>query len=1043
MALLFCVLTPLCLALSFPPFSLWPFAFIAPLGWALVASSDRLPHHLWWALYASALLVWLWLHRWMIGVTVAGYPVLCGYLALYALAGVWVMRRTRHGLIGRYLPRAIRLPAVLIALEWLQGTVIFHGYPWYAFAQPLIDFPVVAQLADIGGVPLVTLLVAGTVGVLVDLLCLCRGTPDPTLRRHVVQGGIGVLLAWVCAIAYGSHRLAEWDAMQRASQPMSRLRVAVVQTNVPTSNKLRWSRQQQEDAAASFARATIDLVESSQRDGAIDFVVWPETMLPGFGLEPATLRTLCDGQWWPENRFAELVEALVQRINVPLVVGSPVYIGLRENGDRWNWSEHFNSAYLVQGDPPYQRYDKIHLTPFGEVMPYISNWKWLEERLLAIGAAGMQFDLDEALVPRRLTLQRPNDARGVAPKIGLALATPICFEDTMSGEVRRIVHDDAGHKQAAILVNLSNDGWFGDCDSGRRAHELLARWRCIENRLPMVRAANTGISAAFDSRGVPIPNAAVAPRTAGGFIAELPLDDRQSFFGEFGNVLSPAMALMVAIMVVPGRWIAPTGFRLFVGACALLLVGCSDESQPRAVFSGTAWSSRGAVGIGGDAPVNPDSGRASRLASVPSTAPVENEAERALEPTPQPMDTGSEAPAVSVPAQVSAAPVAPAPTPTAAPTPAPAAPPSEVAAPAPAEAPAPAPPPPPPPQAPPQPPPEAPPTPPSPPQAKFTFVGADAREQMAFDLIARAASSDAAILRSHALEALQTRPEALAEVACKMLGDPSPGVRFAAAVMIGKKRLDRCTTLLQPLLLDPNPSVQASALFALARLGQRMDLGPLLRLAMSEDPETRSNAFFVLGELRNPTAIPLIEACIGRPLRTADEVRIRIVELQAAEAMCKMGDYRQYDPIRAALFAPSEQAELIALACQMVGEVNDRGARGSLIGIWNGRGSMERPMEIRLLTGTALVRIGEPNVEPIYLLCMKAIKDPSGSIRAQAASTLGWIGGTRAADAVAPLMQENDSLVSISAAAAFLRATAKPADALPPIGATESTTRVP
>ena len=314
---------------------------------------------------------------------------------------------------------------------------------------------------------------------------------------------------------------------------------------------------------------------------------------------------------------------------------------------------------------------------------------------------------------------------------------------------------------------------------------------------------------------------------------------------------------------------------------------------------------------------------------------------------------------------------------------------------------------------------------------------------MAFDVISRAAVSDAAILRSHALEALQTRPQALAEVACKLLGDPSPGVRFAAAVMIGRKRLDRCTTLLQPLTLDANPSVQASALFALARLGQRMDLNPLMRLAMSEDPETRSNAFFVLGELRNPSAIPLVEACIGRPLQTADEVRVRIVELQAAEAMCKMGDYRQYDPIRAALFAPSEQAELIALACQMIGEVNNRGARGSLVGIWNGRGSMERPIEIRLLTGTALVRIGEPNVEPIYLLGMKAIKDPSGSIRAQAASTLGWIGGSRAAAAVAPLMQEADSFVAISAAAAYLRATAAPTDALPPISGTKSTAQAP
>ena len=584
LALFLCAITPLCLVLAFPPLSLWPVAFIIPLGWALLACSDRLPHHMWWALYGCSLLAWLWLHRWMIGVTVAGYPVLCGYLALYAVAGVWLIRGTRHGAIGRHLPRAIRLPAVLITLEWLQGTVIFHGYPWYSFAQPLVDFPLLAQLADIGGIPLVTLLVAGTVGVLIDLICLRRGTPDPTLKRHVMQGGIAVALGWVFAVAYGSHRLSEWDAMQKVAGAGAGLRVAVVQTNIPASNKMRWSRQQQEEFAASFAKTTTELVESARSGGRIDFAVWPETMLPGFGLEPATVQKLVDGQWWPGDRFAALAASVSQRIDAPLVVGSPVYLGLRENGDRWAWEQHFNSAYLVDGVPPYQRYDKIHLTPFGETMPYISSWKWLQERLLAIGASGMSFDLDSASVPRRLSMQRRTAEGGVVDGC-VDLATPICFEVTMAEVVRRITHDDAGQKQAAALVNLSNDGWFGDNDADRRTHELLSRWRCIETRLPMVRAGNTGVSAAFDSRGMPIAGAEVAPRTAGGFVVVLPSDYRKSVFGRFGDVLSPAMALLLAIMVVPGRRIAPTVVMLALLASAAFVVGCSEESQPRAVFS--------------------------------------------------------------------------------------------------------------------------------------------------------------------------------------------------------------------------------------------------------------------------------------------------------------------------------------------------------------------------------------------------------------------------------------------------------------------------
>ena len=165
---------------------------------------------------------------------------------------------------------------------------------------------------------------------------------------------------------------------------------------------------------------------------------------------------------------------------------------------------------------------------------------------------------------------------------------------------------------------------------------------------------------------------------------------------------------------------------------------------------------------------------------------------------------------------------------------------------------------------------------------------------------------------------------------------------------------------------------------------------------------------------------------MGRRLLGVDQTRARIVDLQAAEAMAKMGDYRQYDPIRAALFAPSEQSEIVALACQMVGETNDRGARAHLIGLWNGRGPLEKPIEIRLIVGAALARIGEPNLEPVLQLCQVAAKDSAPTIRAQAAATLGWIGGKRALDALAPLLRDPYAMVRLTAASAFLRAFPDP-----------------
>ena len=315
------------------------------------------------------------------------------------------------------------------------------------------------------------------------------------------------------------------------------------------------------------------------------------------------------------------------------------------------------------------------------------------------------------------------------------------------------------------------------------------------------------------------------------------------------------------------------------------------------------------------------------------------------------------------------------------------------------------------------------------PQQAASVVRLDANappEKLAIDLLLEASVSPDAIYRAHSLEGLESRVAILQPIACRLLADQNAGVRFSAAVVVGKKRLSDCAQILEPLRLDPDLSVRAAALYALVRLGKTVDLSPLNELVSSSNAEIRSNTFFVLGELKNPSAIPLVESVVGRRLLGVDQTRARIVDLQAAEAMAKMGDYRQYDPIRAALFAPSEQSEIVALACQMVGETNDRGARGHLIGLWNGRGPLEKPIEIRLIVGAALARIGEPNLEPILQLCQVAAKNSAPTIRAQAAATLGWVGGKRALDALAPLLRDPYAMVRLTAASAFLRASPDP-----------------
>ena len=139
----------------------------------------------------------------------------------------------------------------------------------------------------------------------------------------------------------------------------------------------------------------------------------------------------------------------------------------------------------------------------------------------------------------------------------MVLATPICFENAMARVCRRLVYEH-GRKRADVLVNLSNEGWFGRYDAGRRQHLQIARFRCVENRVPMIRSVNTGVSVAIDSSGRLIGPASVtgdgvgvAPREAGWLLAELPLDHRSTLYGRLGDAFA-----WTCLLATAGLWSA-------------------------------------------------------------------------------------------------------------------------------------------------------------------------------------------------------------------------------------------------------------------------------------------------------------------------------------------------------------------------------------------------------------------------------------------------------------------------------------------------------
>ncbi len=484
-------------ALSFPPFGLWWLIFLAPVAFALVVLAPIRARSMLLPIFFTSCLLWGWFHWWVSGITSAGYVPMVVYLAGVTTFSAVLLRAMSTGRLA--LPLWISLPLTLTGVDYLRGVIIFDGYPWFLHAQPLIECFQFASFARIGGVWLPGLIALALSGCLAScLLGVLRLQPKPSWRVScVVAIGLSQLVLWHWLLDGRSEFLRATDARTA--------RLLLVQTDLDSDNKIGWTYERQLEDVPGFIRLTVDGVESARESGAqLDLIAWPETMLPSVGFERG-------------DQFSFAIENLVERLDVPMLVGSPSYLGIRQGEDgEWGWDSHFNSAYLIGPDgPPYSRVDKVFLTPFGETMPYISNWQWLEQQMLAFGARGMRFELDAGAEIERVVFPLRSD-----PEVLVRAAVPICFEDTVASVVREMVWQD-GRRVADLLINLSNDGWFGADDSIRAMHELCARWRAIENETWMVRAVNTGLSASIAPDGQIDRSISVGARAPGTLLVDV------------------------------------------------------------------------------------------------------------------------------------------------------------------------------------------------------------------------------------------------------------------------------------------------------------------------------------------------------------------------------------------------------------------------------------------------------------------------------------------------------------------------------------------
>jgi apolipoprotein N-acyltransferase len=399
---------------------------------------------------------------------------------------------------NRGLWRVLALALALSAAEWLRGHVL-SGFPWnvlgYALTYPL-ELMQSAAVLGIYGLTLAAALVFGLPAI------LCSEAVAPKRGRWMALAV--ALVPLLAAGALGRVRLAG-----AVSDTVPGVKIRVVQPSVPQREK--WRRENQ----ARFFQDHLDL---SIRDAAgtvdnlagITHVVWPEAAMPFPTLDsPAALSAI--GDLLPEGTVL-----IAGAIRIERALGNP---GL---------PRRFFNSLLVFGKGGFllALYDKIHLVPFGEFVP-------LRPLLAAIGfqQLGGRLGYDSGAVPRPLLTTVP----------GLPAAVPlICYEAIFPGGIV------PGTERPGLIVNLTNDGWFGNT-TGPRQHLHQARVRAVEEGLPLIRAANNGVSAAFDGYGRVLGQLDLDVR--GVFDVALPAAVSPPLYSRWGDGLFLAMWLVGAALL--------------------------------------------------------------------------------------------------------------------------------------------------------------------------------------------------------------------------------------------------------------------------------------------------------------------------------------------------------------------------------------------------------------------------------------------------------------------------------------------------------------
>ncbi len=437
---------------------------------------------------------------WLMPFAVLGLPA---YLALFTAFGFGLARL----LWTKDASRIVALAASLTASEWLRGHAL-TGFPWNAFGYALSTPLALAQTASLIGLWGMTFL---AVAIFASPAVLIESGARERIRWSAPASAI-LLLAIMGA--FGAVRLSLHPTVTNAD-----IRLRIMQPNLEQDAKFNYAAK----AAVMSRYLTLsDRAAGPQSSGVRDanILIWPESAFPFFLTREA-------------DAMAQIADLLPK--GTILITGS---VRAPDLPPGTRVTRAYNSIYVIDHDGSVLSvYDKLHLVPFGEFLPF-QDWM---ERLGLEQLTRVQGGFIPGAI--RHTLAIPNAPRALPL---------ICYEAIFPSDA--FMRGD----RAGWIVNLTNDGWFG-ISTGPYQHLAQARIRAIEQGLPLVRAANSGISAVIDPLGRIVARLGLG--LEGVLDSTLPSAIAPTLYARVGDIPAAVMVAGALLFAIRRRFIKVQGWR--------------------------------------------------------------------------------------------------------------------------------------------------------------------------------------------------------------------------------------------------------------------------------------------------------------------------------------------------------------------------------------------------------------------------------------------------------------------------------------------------